>query len=288
MLTQLQGRIRWSRWLWMAGWLIALPAVAQDGDPDTDLVDISYIHAAVLGTGTYSLKGRRVTMFRLPLSWNQRPASAESVGWRWLFPMVLGYDDLGSVDSDIIEALLPDQLVTLSVMPGVEFVYPVNERWYVKPFVELGGGRDFSADETFLLAQIGVRSLNLFEPGGRWTLRWGNALRWAAEDQVHSGDGTSFGIFDTGLDLRHPLPWKLFEQRLDLGAYYIYQRFLPRWSLGEAADWEGRTRELHEFGLSLGVEHGRKILGIQVQRVRVGYKKGGKLQGWTIGTEFPF
>ena len=70
----------------------------------SDLLEISYIHAAVMGTGTYSLNNRRVTMFRLPLSWNQRPASPQSVGWRWLFPVVLGYDDLGQIDSDIIEA----------------------------------------------------------------------------------------------------------------------------------------------------------------------------------------
>ena len=49
-----------------------------------------------------------------------------------------------------------------------------------------------------------------------------------------------------------------------------------------------RNKELHEFGLSLGVPHGKKIFGINVRRVRVGYKKGGEFQGWTFGTEFPF
>lgn len=289
MLTHMHSGIRWGCRLWLAGWLSSLLVIGGTAQAEEgDLLDISYIHAAVMGTGTYSLKGRRVTLFRLPLSWNQRPATPGSVGWRWLFPVVPGYDDLGGVDSDIIEALLPDKLVTLSVMPGVEFVYPVNEKWYVKPFVEVGGGRDFSAEETFFLTQLGVRSLNLFDLSDRWSLRWGNALRWAAEYQVHSQDHSSFGIFDTGLDLRRNLPWKLFDQRLDVGAYYIYQRFLPRWTLGEADDWTGRAVELHEFGLSLGVEHGRKILGIAVKRVRIGYKKGGKLQGWTIGTEFPF
>jgi hypothetical protein len=288
MLTHIRSRIRWSHPLWMVVWLVSVPAVAAETDPEEDLLDISYIYAAVMGTGTYLLKGRRVTMFRLPLSWHQRPATPESVGWRWLFPVVLGYDDLGQVDSDIIESLLPDKLVTLSVMPGVEFVYPVNENWYVKPFIEIGGGRDFSSKETYFLTQLGVRSLTLFEIGEDWALRWGNTLRWALEHQQHSGDQESFGVLDIGLDLRRKLPWALMGERLDVGAYYIYQRFLPRMNLGKAADWEGRTRELHEFGLSIGVQNGRKILGIPVTRVRLGYKKGGKLQGWTVGTEFPF
>lgn len=286
MLTQIDGGIRMLRGLLLTGWLLSMPLAAEEQKPD--LLDISYIHAAVLGTGSYQLKNRRVTMFRLPLSWEQRPATGQSVGWRWLLPVVLGYDELGQIDSDIIESLLPDQLVTLSVMPGLEFTYPVTENWFLKPFIEIGGGRDFTAKETFALTQFGVRSLWLAELSESWSLQWGNALRWAGEYQFDSKDSNGFGIIDSGLDLRRALPWRLFDQQLDLGAYYIYQRFLPEWSLGKSEDWEGSAVELHEFGLSLGVQHGRKILGIRVKRIRLGYKKGGKLQGWTIGTEFPF
>jgi hypothetical protein len=262
-------------------------ASASEFDPD-DLVNVSYIHAAILGTGTYVLNERRVTMLQLPFSWTQRPATPESVGWRWLAPVVMGYDDLSAVDSDIIEALLPDQLLTLSVMPGVEFIYPVNERWYLKPFVEVGGGRDFNQEETFFLTHLGIRSLSSFEFSRNWQLLLGGALRWAGEYQYHSGDTNAFGIIDLGFDVRRNLPWKLLEQRLNLGAYYLYQRYLPEWRAGRADDWSNRALELHEFGLSLGVPHGWKMLGINIRRVRVGFKKGGKFQGWTFGTEFPF
>ena len=290
MLTQICRAIRRFRagclYLGLSG-LLPLTAAASDYDPE-DLINVSYIHAAVLGTGTYSLRERRMTMLKVPFAWNQRPASPDSVGWRWLAPTVLGYDDLSGVDSDFIDALLPDQLLTLSVMPGVEFTYPVSEHWYLKPFVEIGGGRDFQQEETFFLTQLGVRSLSPFELGERWQLLLGGALRWAGEYQLHSEDTNAFGIVDLGLDVRRDLPWRLFEQRLNLGAYYIYQRYLPEWRAGEADDWQNRALEVHEFGLSLGVPHGRKVLGINVRRVRIGYKKGGKFQGWTFGTEFPF
>lgn len=290
MLTQFSRVIRCLCALgFCAGAITLLPglATASDYDPD-DLINVSYIHAAMLGTGTYSLRERRVTMFKLPIAWKQRPATPETVGWRWLAPVVIGYDDLSSVDSDFIEALLPDQLVTLSVMPGVEFIYPVSERWYVKPFVELGGGRDFNQKETFFLTHLGVRSLSTFEVGENWRLLLGGALRWAGEYQYHSEDTNAFGIIDLGLDVRRNLPWKLFEQQLDMGAYYIYQRYLPEWRAGEADDWQNRALEVHEFGLSLGIPHGRKVFGINFSRVRLGYKKGGKFQGWTFGTDFPF
>jgi hypothetical protein len=287
MLTQNHSVVRCLMFAWLLT-ACAVQTVAAAEIPDEDLLEISYVHAAVMGSGTYKIKDRRVTMFRLPFSRTQREASPQSAGWRWLFPVVVGYDDLSRIDSDIIAALLPDQLVSLSVMPGLEFTYPISERWYLKPFIEIGGGRDFAAEETFGLSQVGVRSLTRFELGERWTLRWGNSLRWAGEYQFNSKDRNSFGIFDTGLDLRRRLPWRLFDQPTDVGAYYVYERFLPRWSLGESADWSGITRELHEFGISLGITEGQRILGIPIRRVRIGYKQGGKLTGWTIGTEFPF
>jgi hypothetical protein len=268
-------------------WCLAAAVCAADLDP-YDLIEVSYIHAAILGTGTYTLNDRRITMLKMPFAWNQRPASAESVGWRWLAPTVLGYDDLSGVGSDIIESLLPDQLVTLSVMPGVEFIYPVNERWYLKPFVEIGGGRDFNQEETFFLTHLGLRTLAPFEFGENWQLLLGGALRWAGEYQVRSEDTNAFGIIDLGLDVRRNLPWKLFQQRLNMGAYYLYQHYLPEWRAGEADDWRNRAREVHEFGLSLGIPQGKKFFGFNVRRVRVGFKKGGKFQGWTFGTEFPF
>ncbi len=256
-------------------------------DPE-DLINVSYIHAAVLGTGTYSLRGRRVTMLKLPFAWNERPVSDGSPGRRWLAPTVLGYDDLSGVDSDFIEALLPNRLVTLSVMPGVEFTYPINDHWYLKPFAEIGGGRDFNQEETFFLTQLGVRNLFPFRFGDNWQLRLGGALRWAGEYQLHSDDTNAFGIIDLGVDVRRNLPWDLFEQRLNAGIYYIYQRYLPEWRAGDADDWQNRALNVHEFGVSLGVPEVRKVLGINVKRVRVGYKQGGNLRGWTFGTEFPF
>jgi hypothetical protein len=290
--TQLGEDFTLRRHFWEGLILCWLTGFVQAREPelsfDLDDIEVSYIYAAVMGTGSYRINDRSISMFRLPLSWNQREAGAETTGWKWLFPVVLGYDDLGHVDSDWFERLLPDQLVTLTALPGLELSFPVTPGWTLKPFAQLGGGRNFSVEETFFMTHIGVRSLSLFDLSERWSLRWGNALGWAAEYQMHSNDRTSFGLFETGLDFRRVLPMKIFGQSADVGAFYIYQRYLPEWNIGEAPDRRFETRDLHEFGLSLGVREGRKIFGIPLRRLRVGYKKGGSFQGWTIGTEFPF
>lgn len=102
-------------------------ALAQNAIQYTDEdLEVSYIYAAILGTGTYQIKGRRLTMLRLPFRWSKKDAENTPSRLRWLLPVVLGYDDLDSVDSDIIDALLPNKLVTLTFLPGVEYRYPVS------------------------------------------------------------------------------------------------------------------------------------------------------------------
>ncbi len=261
----------------------AQPVVNSEDD-----LEVSYIYAAVLGSGTYQIKGRRLTMFRLPFSWAQRQATKETPGWKWLFPAVLGYDDLSNVDSDWIDALLPDQLVTLTVLPGVEYIYPVSANWHVKPFLQLGVGRDFTSRETIAMTQFGIRSLSLLQFTKDWELRWGIALRWAGEYQFNSNDRNNLGIFDTGLDIRRNTPFTLLDKSVDMGVYYVFQRYVPEWRLSDAPDNKQEAVRVHEIGASIGLKRPHKFLGIPFQRLRVGYKDGDNLSGWTFGTEFPF
>ena len=164
----------------------------------------------------------------------------------------------------------------------------MRPNWELKPFAQLGGGHDFSSETTFAMTHLGLRSLTRFDLAQRWHLLWGNAVRFAAEYQFDGGGRTSFGLAETGLDLRRDVPLLLFGKPMDVGIYTVYQRYIPEWDIGEAPAREFESRDLAEFGLSIGIKKHHRVLGIPIRRVRVGYKKGGSLTGWTIGTEFPF
>ncbi|MFW2438664.1 MAG: hypothetical protein ACN4GR_04770 [Arenicellales bacterium] len=271
--------------------LIFYSSITQAADAiqysDEDL-EVSYLYAAVLGTGTYQIKGRKLTMLRLPFNWSNSEADNELGRLRWLLPVVLGYDDLNSVESDIIDALLPDNLVTLTILPGVEYLYPVTSNWQLKPFVQAGAGRDFSIDETIYMVQLGLRSLYLTELNEKWELRWGNTFRWAAEYQIESGDRLDLSIFETGIDVRREIPNNFIERKWNVGAYYIFQRLIPQWTSVSTPDYKSVEKSLHEVGISIGLKAKNRVLGFNVQRLRVGYKKGDDFEGWTLGTQFPF
>ncbi|MCP3870815.1 MAG: hypothetical protein GY703_22515 [Gammaproteobacteria bacterium] len=263
-------------------------AAAQSPSVVEDDLEVSYIYAAVLGTGTYRIGGRHITMLHMPFSWSMREPTDNTFGWKWLLPVVAGYDDLSGVDSNWVDSLRPNQMVTLTFLPGIELEYPVSPRWVLKPFAQIGVARDFSVSETIYMTQLGVRSLSMLDVQPGWELRWGNSLRWAAEYQSDSGDRLSMGLFETGLDIRKDTSLRILDRSTDIGSYLIYQRIFPAWISGDAPDFRTDTENVLELGISVGLKKPFQFLGVDFKRLRLGYKYGDSFRGWVIGTDFPF
>ena len=274
-------------WILLIGCGIAVPVKAQPpAEFDLEDVDVSYIYAAVMGSGSYKIDGRRITMLRLPFSWTQRPMTEEQKGIKWYLPVIVGNDSVEG--SDWFDELFPDNLVTLTIMPGFEYQLPISPRWTLKPFAYAGVTHDFVTDEVVLLGVAGLSSLTRFDLDEDWELRWGNKLRFAAEHQVKSDFRTNFGIFETGFDLRRGTGWMVYGREVDVSSYYRFQHYIPEWDATSAPDRQSELENVHELGFSVGLKKPRKLFGITFNRVRLGYKKGGDIRGFTIGGEFPF
>jgi hypothetical protein len=268
------------------GLMSSMNVFSEEIDYDLEDIEVSYIYAALMGTGTYNIDGRRITMLRLPFSWTQRKMTESRAGFKWNLPVVIGSDKLPT--SDWFDELFPDKLVTLTVLPGFEYQKKITPRWTVKPFGHIGLTRDFSSHETVRLGVLGISSVGLYELNEDWRLRWGNKVRFAVEYQTKSNFKTSFGIIETGFDIRRDTGFVLFEHKIDASVYYRLQIFIPEWNVSEAPDRHSDLDNLHEIGFSVGFKKPRKILGFTVNRVRFGYKRSDDIRGFTIGGEFPF
>ena len=267
----------------LVGGFTATPAQASQGEVEAD---VSYIYTAGMGTGTYKINGRRITMFSLPLSYTQREMTAEQPGVEWQMPVIIGYDAVSN--HDWIGDLLDEDLVTLSALPGVEYQLRVNQTWAIKPFGHLGYGHDFVSDENILMAVLGARALGTWHHPDGWEFRWGNAFRLAGEYQTKSYHRTSFGLLETGVDLRRNTSLQVMERKVNAGVYYRYQYYIPEWDIDQLRPRESDIGSLHEIGVSIGLKRPVTLLGVSFSRVRVGYNWGSGVEGWTFGTEFPF
>ena len=81
----------------------------------------NYAFAAYLGNGLYSTSGRSVQVYNLPLAFTLLPVEDHSFGLRVKIPVSVGLFDFKAVD--IIESGLPDDVETVSVVPGLEFQF---------------------------------------------------------------------------------------------------------------------------------------------------------------------
>lgn len=259
-----------------------------DRDIVLEDVDTSYIYPVVMGTGLYKIDGRQLAMLTIPISITQQRANeaGNDYGLKWYAPVTIGYDQIS--DTDWLDQLLTDELVTLSIMPGAQLTIPLNENWLIRPFGQAGIGQDFVSHETFALAAVGVRVLGTWKYDSGWEVRWGGAVRYAAEYQFKSYEDNGFALMETGVDVRRDTGFSVMKNKVNAGVYYELQSFQPEWTLGEYLVDRSDVHEVHELGISVGLVKPRKIFGVRVTRVRVGYKKGSGVKGWTFGTEFPF
>jgi hypothetical protein len=114
------------------GLMSSMNVFSEEINYDLEDIEVSYIYAALMGTGTYNIDGRRITMLRLPFSRTQRKMTESRAGFKWNLPVVIGSDKLPT--SDWFDELFPDKLVTLTVLPGFEYQKKITPRWTVKPF----------------------------------------------------------------------------------------------------------------------------------------------------------
>ena len=262
-------------------------ARAQLGAPPEELVEVSYIYAAVMGTGTYQIKDRRISMLRVPLAWSQRELTEEQWGITWHLPVVLGYDALDY--PDWLSRLLEDDLVTLTVLPGLELKRQVTTHWVLKPFANLGAGYDFTRKETISMGMLGIRGLGTWTYEDQSELRVGTSFRYAYEYQLQSKRFSDFTMFEGGVDYRRDTHLDLLRRDVNAGIDYHFQFFLPEWRFDDLPPGERALLGLiHEIGVSTGFKRRFHPLGIPISRIRLGYKFGDGVEGWTIGTEFPF
>ena len=95
----------------------------------------NYAFAAHLGTGIYRASGRTVQIYSLPISYTLRPVEDNNWGVKLKFPVTVGFFDFKA--RDIIDSGPPDDVATISVLPGVEFQFPVRDNWFLMPFGDL-------------------------------------------------------------------------------------------------------------------------------------------------------
>ncbi|MEN8108174.1 MAG: hypothetical protein ABFS22_09225 [Pseudomonadota bacterium] len=256
---------------------------AQSPDEDQNIVNYSY--AVVFGTGVYKVEDQTAFIFRAPFSCRVREPSRERSGIKLLLPALMGYYDY---DYDkIFQGDLPGNAATLSFVPGLEFEYVMNERWRLKPYGQVGFGRDLKNNENALIYVGGVNSHYRIPNQGKWHFALGNTVIYTGYDP-DDGGAQSIGILGAGIDMISPWGLPVFGKETNLANYLIYYLYLDNPGFEQRDDRSKSVSGEIEWGLALEFEKPPKLMGIEFERIGLGFRYGDNIRGIRFVTKFPF
>jgi len=262
---------------------------AQDtgapSDRSLEDVPVNYTFAEVLGTGFYNLENRKIVVVRIPFSLRFGESPDEKRYWRMLLPFSVGYENIN--DDNNFEKWIPSQVVTLSLVPGVEYVYTAK-KYTFKPFVRIGLGRDFDQYENTGIAVAGMRLLGKLYETDRWNLRTGTSLRWAGEEMFSKAQYTRFSLYELGVDLQDKKTRRWFGTDINIGVYLLWQHFFNQRNASHPLIKPVDIDNLYQLGFSMELQQPMNILGAELKTVSVGLSLGDDGNAITFGTGFPF
>jgi hypothetical protein len=256
-------------------------AVAQDpAGSDLDLVSLFYL--SEYGGPGEGVSGSSVQVYRIPIGIRMRDEVERGWGLKLMLPVSIGgYELRAATDvGDLVE-----RIETVTIYPGFEFQVPVGERWFLRPYAEVG-----------VISAFGDRgSEELYAAGLKWRVELGGEkVHWRLGGEGTFSVGTSpagesidFMEFALGPEVSIRLNFTIGGRAADVAPFAIYRRFsgleipLPD---REPASLE----EQYEVGLTFGTEPRHVVWGIRVPRFGVSYRFGDGIDAWRVVFGFPF
>jgi hypothetical protein len=274
--------VRASTVTWLCGLLVMRTACAA-GSADTQFAN--YAFASELGSGVYDISGRTITVYQLQPDYRLRPAAPSGArpGINLVFPLTVGFFNFQT--TDLVHLQLPNSIGAVSLEPGIELDYWLNDQWDVYPYLKAGGTFSSSAGANAVIYGAGVRSDYRFDAFGSAGL-WRAELGYAGVHYHGDLPNDSFTRLRDGVELRRNLPLILRDRAVQLGPYAIADIYLNA-PTGPATGISTRTLQF-EAGLMLDVSPRWEIHGVPLPRIGVGYREAGVLSGWRLVLGDPF
>jgi hypothetical protein len=260
--------------------LIAAPAFAQEnGEPSTPPTFHPFAFGVTSGDSTTDTE---VYDLRIPIAFTVIKADDGDLGLRLRLTTYAGiysfnFDD--AIDLDL-------RFESLAATPGVEFLVPVGKGWILKPFAEIGYGRDFANSLDYGVWSVGMRTIVTW-PVKNWDISFGTKVQYLSTFTSNIAVADDFGEIRLGFDARHPLPFTVGGNQSDLSFYFIRRQWIDAIIEREELD-PLEIRYTNELGFTFGTTPKVKLWSVNLPRIGLGYRWGPNVKGIRLNFGFPF
>jgi hypothetical protein len=246
---------------------------------------INWYYAATFGTGVYTAGDRSVAVIQLPISRVLRPLGEDNYGLRLKIPITFGFYDYAFDDAFTGE--FPEEVSTVSVMPGLEWEMPLSSRWIVKPYISAGYGQDLSGKESALIYDLGVKSRYVIGEDKDVEFALVGALT-AAGYRPRGGPRQPFGVLSIGVDIVIPTKLILFDRNVFFGFTPVYSKYFNKLRFAEFDDVDNRLREQFELNISMLSRKPWSLKYFDVDRIGLAIRSSEEVFGVSLFTSLPF
>jgi hypothetical protein len=268
-------------------WLIALMIVGSSVSGSCLAADrqnlFDWYYSAVFGTGAYRIGERDVFVVTLPSEDTWREATQDKYEVVYSLPVTIGFYDYNT--ESIVDLEIPTDVATLIFLPGFYYNIALSENWSIKPFANIGYGKEFAGGEEAWIYSGGVRSLYRIRDD-EWRMSLGSALYYAGNTR-ESKTALGFAALEVALDINHATDWRIDDKNIYLGGYAAVYLF----SSLEFVQSDQTTLELneqYELGITVSTKGNINLLGMELERIGLAYLTSSGFRAWRLVFSFPY
>jgi len=219
---------------------------------------------------------------RIPASFKIFSSDDDNWGLRLRFVLYAGIYDFTAEEAMDLDL----RFQTLAATPGVEFLLPVGRGWILKPFAEIGYGRDFDNALDYGVWSVGMRTIATW-PVKKFHLSFGTKFQYLSTIAADIELSDEFGEIQLGFDARHPLPFTIAGSQGDLSFFFIRRQYIDAFIDRENQD-PLEILHTNELGFTFGTTPKIKLWFASLPRIGLGYRWGPNARGVRLNFGFPF
>jgi hypothetical protein len=130
---------------------------------------------------------------------------------------------------------------------------------------------------------------NLFEvPVQGFLLSFGSKLAGAGDVPIGRSGSEGYGTLQNGLEVRHPIGFRVKDLVPDVGVSFVYYYFFPSAKFSLPGKLPLEVSNQFEFGVSVGAAKPATLWIFENPRIGVSYRFGDRLTGFRVNFGFPF
>ena len=260
-----------------------LPCSA-DATTRADQQFTSYAYAHEFGSGVYDFNGRTLQVYNLPFGWTAVEPGKDQAGLRLRLPVTLGFLDFRA--ADVIDTGLPDQVDSISFVPGAEFEFAVADDWRLLPYVQAGFSGASESDVATDLFGAGIRAEHAFTAGEFEGLYAGAATYSRVAYHGESLPDDDFLRLRNGVEIKRNAGFSLYDHPIEYGLFAAIDYYADPPTGPTTGIDVPRTQ--FETGIVFGARPEWKVWKIPLPRIGLSYRFAGDLSAVRFVLGAPF